>query len=86
MTTKNTFREALAEIPKDVSLQVNWSFGISDKIDALLKETGLSQKEFANKMGKTEAEVSRWLSGSHNFTLKTLARISAVLGKDLITI
>ena len=86
MTTKNTFREALAEIPKDVSLQVNCSFGISDKIDALLKETGLSQKEFANKMGKTEAEVSRWLSGSHNFTLKTLARISAVLGKDLITI
>jgi predicted transcriptional regulator len=86
MTTKNTFREALAEIPKDVSLQVNWSFGISDKIDALLKETGLSQKEFANKRGKTEAEVSRWLSGSHNFTLKTLARISAVLGKDLITI
>ena len=86
MTTKNAFREALAEIPKDVSLQVNWSFGISDKIDALLKETGLSQKEFANKMGKTEAEVSRWLSGSHNFTLKTLARISAVLGKDLITI
>ena len=27
-----------------------------------------------------------WLSGQHNFTLRTLAKISVVLGEDLIQI
>ena len=35
---------------------------------------------------KTEAEVSRWLGGTHNFTLKTLALISVALGEDVITV
>jgi predicted transcriptional regulator len=86
MTVNSTFRNALSEIPKDVSLQVGWSFGISDKIDARIKEMGLTQKEFAKLVGKSEPEVTRWLSGTHNFTLKTLAKISAVLGEDLIVV
>lgn len=86
MTASSTFRNALSEIPKDVSLQVGWSFGISDKIDARIKEMGLTQKEFAKLVGKSEPEVTRWLSGTHNFTLKTLAKISAVLGEDLIMV
>lgn len=84
MYVTDVYKKALATIPKDVSLQVEWSFSISDKIDARLKELGITQKEFARMMGKTEAEVSRWLGGTHNFTLKTLAKISAVLDEDLI--
>lgn len=86
MTANSTFRNALSGIPKDVSLQVGWSFGISDKIDARIKKMGLTQKEFAKLVGKSEPEVTRWLSGTHNFTLKTLAKISAVLGEDLIMV
>ena len=37
-------------------------------------------------MGKTETEVSRWLSGTHNLTLATLCKISVALGQDVITI
>ncbi|MBR1468552.1 MAG: helix-turn-helix transcriptional regulator [Prevotella sp.] len=46
----------------------------------------MTQKEFARRMGKTESEVSVWLSGQHNFTLRTLARISAVLGEDVVSV
>ena len=46
----------------------------------------MTQKEFAKEVGKTEPEVSRWLSGTHNFTLRTLAKISSVLGEDIIKI
>lgn len=46
----------------------------------------MTQKEFAKKMNKTEAEVSRWLSGTHNFTLKTIAKITNVLGESIVTI
>lgn len=80
------FRETLASIPQDVEKQVDWSFAIADKIAARLKELGLSQKDFALMVGKTQAEVSRWLSGTHNFTIRTLAKISTVLGQDFIRV
>lgn len=81
-----TFREELAKVPQEISMQIDWSFDIADKIDAKLKEQGMSQREFAQKMGKRETEVSRWLSGTHNFTLSTLAKISSVLGCRIISI
>ena len=80
----NIFRETIATTPRKVATFVDWSFEISDKIDARLQELGISQKEFAKQIGKTEAEVSRWLSGTHNFTLKTLANISSALDITLI--
>lgn len=84
MNTNSHFREELAKIPPDVRKQVDMAWAIADKIDALLKAKGMSQKEFAHLMGKTEPEVSRWLGGTHNFTLRTLAKISVVLGEDVI--
>lgn len=78
------FRDALAKIPKDLRKQMDWSFDISDRIDTELKKRGMTQKDFAHLMGRSEAEVSRWLMGRHNFTLATLAKISTVLGVDLI--
>ena len=86
MSAKSRFREELEKIPADVRKQVNMSWAIADKIDALLKKKGISQKEFARLMGKTEPEVSRWVGGTHNFTIRTLAKISVVLGEDLIMI
>ena len=86
MSVTSLFHDTLAAIPRDVSTQVNWSFAIADKIDARLKELGITQKEFAHRMGKTEAEVSRWLGGTHNFTLRTLSQISTALGTNLIQV
>ena len=86
MSTNSLFREELAKIPPDVRKQVDMSWAIADKIDALLKAKGMSQKEFAHLMGKTEPEVSRWLGGTHNFTLRTLAKISVVFGEDVVNI
>lgn len=80
------FHEELAKIPLETKMRVDWSFAIADKIDALLKEQGMTQRELAKKMGKRENEVSRWLSGQHNFTISTLAKISAILGKELIAV
>ena len=80
------FREELAKIPADMRKQVDMSWAIADKIDELLKQRGLSQKEFAHLMGKTEPEVSRWVGGTHNFTLRTLAKTSTVLEEDVIKV
>ena len=78
------FQDELNEIPDDVKKEVDWSFAIADRIEKLLNERNITHKEWASQIGKTEAEVSRWVSGTHNFTLRTLAKISVALGEDLI--
>lgn len=80
------FKKVIDATSDYVKRRVDLSFEISNRIDYLLKERGMTQKEFARKMGKTEAEVSRWLSGMHNFTLATLAKISAELEADIIKV
>ena len=46
----------------------------------------MTQRALAEKLGKKESEVSKWLTGRHNFTTKTLAHISLALGEDVITV
>jgi predicted transcriptional regulator len=86
MKTSEMFQQEISKVPIELKLELDLSFAIADKIDAIIKEKGMTQKEFAKKMNKTEAEVSRWLSGTHNFTLKTIAKITNVLGESIIFI
>lgn len=85
-TTAILFDECLSQIPEDVRLELDMSFAVADKIDAILKEKHITQKQLAKRMGKSEAEVSRWLGGTHNFTFRTIAKISDALDTKLIQI
>lgn len=85
-STAHIFEEELARVPNDVKMELDMSFALADKIDSILRAENISQKQLAKKMGKTEAEVSRWLGGTHNFTLRTIAKISEALGVKLLTI
>lgn len=86
MKTRELFNQSVAEISLEVRKEMDLSYAISDRLDSALKERGLTQKQFAKMVGKTEAEVCRWLSGRHNFTIRTLAKISSTLGVDIIPI
>ena len=85
-TAAKLFDQIVAETPPELKKQLDMSFAIADKLDATLKERGMTQKEFAHMIGHTQAEVSRWLSGTHNFTLATLAKISVALDMNLFTV
>ena len=80
----STFKQMVTEIPADVKIEVDLSFAIADQIDALIKKKGLTQKEFADSIGKRPSEVTKWLSGQHNFTIRTLAMLSAYFDEALI--
>lgn len=60
-TTAQLFDECLASVSNDVKMELDMSFALADKIDMILREKNISQGQLAEKMGKTEAEVSRWL-------------------------
>ena len=86
MNEERFFIETLSKIPQKIDKQISWSMAISDVISEALNSKGMTQKEFASLLGKTETEVSRWLGGTHNFTLSTLAKISSTLDLDLIKV
>ena len=80
----STFKQMVTEVPADVKIEVDLSFAIANRIDALIKKKGLTKKEFADSIGKRPSEVTKWLSGQHNFTIRTLAMLSAYFDKGLI--
>lgn len=80
------FEDALNQIPKDVSRELDLSANIAMRILEILERKGWSQRQFAKAMEKKDAEISRWLSGGHNFTIATIAKIEAVLGEDIISV
>ena len=57
---------------------------IAANIDDALKAKGISQKDLASRLGKQPSVVSKWLSGTHNFTCDTLMDIQSVLEIELI--
>ena len=66
--------------------QVELSVAIANRIYEILETKGMTQKDLAQRLGKTETEVSRWLSGTHNLTLSTICKISTALGEDIVTV
>ena len=70
------------EIKKQIDLQVD----VANRIYEILEEKNMSQKDLARLLGKTENEVSRWLSGTHNITFATLAKIACALDTDIIMV
>lgn len=53
---------------------------VAAKIADAMKAKNLNQKQFAKLMGRTESEISDWLSGDRNFTIDTLFDIGLALG------
>ena len=87
MTKKNKILEEIrATIPLEMKLQMELSVAIANRIYDILETMGMSQKDLAILLGKTETEVSRWLSGTHNFTIATICKISAALKESILVI
>ncbi len=77
------FQEILDETPKDVEIFVRLYADLVLKITQILREKGYTQKTFAEKLGKSNSEIHKCLNGDHNFTLRSMAKLAAELGKVL---
>ena len=64
----------------------NFQAKIGELIASARNQRGLTQKELAEKIGTSQSAVNRIESGRQNTTLETLARISEVLDKDVISL
>lgn len=84
MMKKNSIKERAKKVPIEIKLMVNRSMATAKQISRILVKQGKSQKDLANLLGKKESEISKWLTGTHNFTYKTIGKIEAVLGEQII--
>ena len=73
-------------VPEEARRESELSFAIAGRIKEILQRKRWSQADFAKAAGKKEAEISKWMSGTHNFTIRTISFIDTVLGEDVISI
>jgi len=76
----------LAKMPEDIKIFTDKYADLIVLINHTLKEKGLTQKALADRMDKRPSEIHKWLSGEHNFTLRSVAKLEAELGLTLLEV
>lgn len=78
------FKKVLKRIPEEIKKKVSKNVQLGGEVHRILSIKGWSQSDLAKKMKKSESEVSKWLSGFHNFTFQTIMNIEEALGEKVI--
>lgn len=74
------------QIPVETKIFAGLYADIVVRIHDILESKKLSQKDLAEKLNKRPSEISKWLNDSHNLTLKTIAKLEAVLQEPIINV
>ncbi|MBR4842719.1 MAG: helix-turn-helix transcriptional regulator [Bacteroidaceae bacterium] len=80
------FKELLEKVPLVTRREANFSYGIAKRIYDILKKKGWSKTDLAKATGKKTPVVTKWMSGTHNFTMRTIAEIEVALGEEIISV
>ena len=79
-------QEELSKITPLQRATYRLSDSIAERMDQIMKNKGISKKQLSELTQRRQSEVTKWLSGSHNFTCKTIALISMALGEELVSV
>jgi ribosome-binding protein aMBF1 (putative translation factor) len=76
----------MAERDSKQTAKVKKRMMLAAKIDDGIKAKGWKKKDLAEALNKQPSEITKWLSGTHNFTSDTLWDIEDVLDIELISL
>ncbi len=81
---KKTLLEQYVEDPQQLGLflEERAILEVTEQLEALLAEKGISRAEFAERLGKTRGWVTQLLDGEANKTIRTVARAFAALDRE----
>lgn len=65
---------------------IDKNFAITEKVRIAMEAKGWKSVDLAKAMDKSPSEVSKWLSGMHNLTLKSLVKMEQALDICLVHI
>lgn len=86
MKRSNILEERRKRVDPEIRKSVSLSFQIVDRIHSVLAAKGMKQKDLAALLGKSEAEISKWMRGTHNFTIDTLVSIEEALNAPIVQV
>ncbi len=86
MKRSKIIEERRRQVSPEVRERVSLSFQIVDRIHEILVERSLRQKDLALMLGKSEAEISKWMRGTHNFTIETVVAIEEALQAPVLQV
>ena len=86
MKRSNIIEMRRQQVKPETRKTIELSFQIVDRIHEILESKGMKQKDLALALGKSEAEISKWMRGTHNFTIETIASIENALGKPILKV
>lgn len=72
------------KVSKEIENYTAHSAEIAIMISNYIQSNGMTKRTFADLVGKTASDITRWVSGSHNFTILTLSLIEARTGMEII--
>ena len=83
------YRETLNDRIKDPQFSTEWAalepeYQIIRAMILAREESGMTQKDLAEKTGIAQGDISKLENGNSNPSLKTLQRIAEGLGKSLV--
>lgn len=81
VTTNTMFDDLYTCLPKSQKKELLAEF-IRDK----MRRVNLKSNEFAEKINKRPSEITKWLSGNHNFTIETIFEIEEKLGITIVNL
>jgi len=84
--TSNLIDNLFNSITPNDQAKVDAKMIIAAQIADGIKSKGWKKSEFANAIKKRPSEITKWLSGTHNFTIDTLIDIENILSIELISI
>jgi transcriptional regulator with XRE-family HTH domain len=86
MKRNSIMEESRKLITPEIKQSVDFSIDIANRIFDILEMKGMKQKDLARLLGKSEAEISKWLKGTHNFNIDTILRIQEKLDEEIIQV
>ena len=85
-TVDYSFQDLVNQVPEQIKLEIDLEFAISNRIHDLMMQRGLSKTDLAKALNKRPSEITKWLSGQHNFTIKTIALLSCFFKENLLNV
>ena len=70
----------------EIEKYIETNLAITEKVRLAIERKGWKTIDLATAMGKSPSEVSKWLSGMHNLTLKSIVKMEIALGIDLLNV
>jgi transcriptional regulator with XRE-family HTH domain len=81
--TGSVIDDLLNEIPEKKMKKVAACMRLAARIADLMAGAGYSKSSFAALLGKEPSVITKWLSGTHNFTYETLLDITMALDVEM---